>query len=164
MLANSVGVGFTGRNMNESNVFDVGAYFAQKANIKRSPRDFTPLKLQKILYYAQGWYLADKNKPLFDSPIYAWKYGPVVQKVYDYYKGRPTAHITVDEVPGNPDNLDVAEKKFLDAIWGQYGKKSAWELVGMTHVTQPWIEAFADPISDVIDNDEIRDYFLNQKI
>jgi uncharacterized phage-associated protein len=157
---------FTRRNSMDSAstaVFDITAYFAQKANVKGVKKDLTPLKLQKILYYVQGWYLADYGKPLFEDQILAWKYGPVVRKVYDYYRDHPTGHITPAEVPGNIARLDESTKIFLDTIWDQYGKKTAWELVGMTHITQPWIDAFADPLSDEISPDEIRDYFVSIK-
>ncbi|MFD2419431.1 Panacea domain-containing protein [Amycolatopsis pigmentata] len=40
------------------------------------------LKLQKLLYYAQGHYLALTGRPLFDDEIQAWSHGPVVPAVY----------------------------------------------------------------------------------
>ena len=44
------------------------------------------LKLQKMLYYMQGFHLAFFDTPLFDDEIYAWQYGPVVPSVYNEYK------------------------------------------------------------------------------
>jgi uncharacterized phage-associated protein len=140
----------------------VASYLIQKANAPRGgTKDLTPLKLQKILYYAQGWHLRECDQPLFDSKILAWKYGPVVKDIYDYYRGRPVAHITSPHLAGDDlEELDADTKKLLDKVWRQYGKRTAWELVGMTHLTQPWIDAFKDPVDDEIDNDDIRDYFL----
>ena len=40
------------------------------------------LKLQKLLYYAQAWYLALHNEPLFPESIEAWVHGPAVPPVY----------------------------------------------------------------------------------
>jgi uncharacterized phage-associated protein len=37
------------------------------------------LKLQKLLYYAQGFYLAIYGKALFEEDIVAWEHGPVVR-------------------------------------------------------------------------------------
>ncbi|MDR1035000.1 MAG: hypothetical protein LBT40_00035 [Deltaproteobacteria bacterium] len=31
--------------------------------------ELTPLKLQKILYFAQGWHLAYFDYPLFEDPV-----------------------------------------------------------------------------------------------
>ena len=42
----------------------------------------TNLKLQKTLYYVQGYYLARFGKPLFADEIVNWAYGPVVPEAY----------------------------------------------------------------------------------
>ena len=47
----------------------------------------TNLKLQKLLYFAQGWFLALYDTPLFKEEIQAWIHGPVVATVYHSYKG-----------------------------------------------------------------------------
>ncbi len=44
------------------------------------------LKLQKLLYYAQGHRLGATGEPLFSDPIQAWAHGPVVAEVYHAYK------------------------------------------------------------------------------
>ena len=41
------------------------------------------LKLQKMLYYEQGFHLAAFDTPLFDENIEAWMFGPVVPEVYE---------------------------------------------------------------------------------
>src|SRR5271165_1232342 len=44
------------------------------------------LKLQKLLYYVQGYHLAFYGSELFPDPIVAWQYGPVVEGVYHNFK------------------------------------------------------------------------------
>ena len=51
------------------------------------------LKLQKLLYYAQGFHLAIFGGPLFPESIEAWQHGPVVPEVYRYFHGQGSAHI-----------------------------------------------------------------------
>ena len=46
----------------------------------------TNMKLQKMLYYQQGFHLAYFETPLFDEDIEAWMYGPVVPSMYEKYK------------------------------------------------------------------------------
>ena len=46
----------------------------------------TNLKLQKLLYYAQGCVMALTDEPLFDEDIQAWEHGPVVPEIYHKYK------------------------------------------------------------------------------
>ena len=39
----------------------------------------TNLKLQKLLYYQQGYHLAAFGTPLFEENVESWMYGPVGQ-------------------------------------------------------------------------------------
>lgn len=48
--------------------------------------DLTNMKLNKLLYFAQGHYLQRYGKPLFDNAVEAWDHGPVVPEVYTAYK------------------------------------------------------------------------------
>ena len=48
--------------------------------------DLTNMKLNKLLYFAQGYYLKKYGRPLFDNAIEAWEHGPVVPEVYSAYK------------------------------------------------------------------------------
>lgn len=38
----------------------------------------TAMKLEKLVYYCQGWHLAREGTLLFPEPIEAWREGPVV--------------------------------------------------------------------------------------
>jgi uncharacterized phage-associated protein len=52
------------------------------------------MKLQKLLYFAYGWYYASFDTPLFNESIFAWTHGPVVAALYGVFKGygkRPIA-------------------------------------------------------------------------
>ncbi len=46
----------------------------------------TNLKLQKLIYYAQGIALGNYTEKLFGENILAWEHGPVVKEIYDKYK------------------------------------------------------------------------------
>jgi len=105
--------------------------------------DVSNLKVQKLLYYAQGNYLAQTGTPLFKDRIEAWAHGPVVQSVYRRFREYQAAAIDPDCVPDSfnwDDYQDVAS--FLQTIWNTYGEYSAWKLRNMTHTEPPWIEAF----------------------
>ena len=47
----------------------------------------THLKIQKLVYYTQAWYLANFDTPLFDEDMQAWTHGPVAPSVYEKYRG-----------------------------------------------------------------------------
>ena len=57
----------------------------------------SPLRLQKLLYYCQGWSLALLGRPLFRQPIEAWMNGPVVKDVYQKATGDRTMTFMVIE-------------------------------------------------------------------
>jgi uncharacterized phage-associated protein len=59
-----------------ADVFDVAAFFVQMANLSADDQ-MTNLKLNKLLYYAQGASLARTGNTLFNDSIEAWPYGPV---------------------------------------------------------------------------------------
>ncbi|HEN5507481.1 TPA: SocA family protein, partial [Legionella pneumophila] len=92
----------------------------------------TNLKLQKLLYYAQGWYLALYNKPLFDDKIEAWVHGPVIPAAYHSFK--QYGYGLIDEKPSFP-NLSPKIRSHLDEVIDVYGSYSAFELEHLTHQT-----------------------------
>src|SRR4051794_29818552 len=63
----------------------VADYFLAHVD-EESGDNITHLKLQKLLYYAQGFHLAIQGEPLFAEPIEAWEHGPVVCRVYHKVK------------------------------------------------------------------------------
>ena len=67
------------------NALDIAGYFL--CRIDREAGDtISPLKLQKLVYYAQAWSLVFINKPLFFQDIEAWVSGPIIRDVWNEYK------------------------------------------------------------------------------
>lgn len=109
----------------------------------------SPLKMQKIVYYAYVWTLVKNKKKLFEEPIEAWPNGPVIPSLYQNLKKYGSSPIG-DEFIGinSQDDLDLLVSKFprevkttLDEVYEEYSPKSAFELVVSTHGEKPWIEA-----------------------
>lgn len=46
----------------------------------------THTRMEKLVYYCYADYLCMYNKKLFDDKIYAFKYGPVIESIYEKYK------------------------------------------------------------------------------
>jgi uncharacterized phage-associated protein len=108
-------------------------WFAQ-----RHGDSITNLKLQKLLYYAQGWFLALYGRPLFQESLRAWVRGPVEYGVWQAFNG----------FKWNPITRDVAKPKLselaqdhLDEVIEVYGDYSAYTLERMTHNEEPWLLA-----------------------
>jgi uncharacterized phage-associated protein len=104
-----------------------------------SDDELSNMKLQKLLYYAQGHYLARHHAPLFEDPIQAWSHGPVVPKVYRAFKDFGSAAIELpDDDPFAWGDVDPETTDFLGKTWNTYGGFSAGRLRNMTHDELPW--------------------------
>jgi uncharacterized phage-associated protein len=115
-------------------------------HISRENRsEMTNLKLQKLLYYAQAWYLAIYEEVLFDEPIEAWVHGPVVPEIFRMYRHLKWSAIPGTGTPAEPD--DVAEH--LQEVWNIYGGFNATKLERLTHNEDPWKKARRGLASDV---------------
>lgn len=95
------------------------------------------LKIQKLLYYAQACSMATKNRKLFNERIEAWKFGPVVKKVYDIYKVCSNKPVTYKE----PVILDEETCILLEFVYQHFANSSPMELVEMTHQDKSYGEA-----------------------
>lgn len=122
----------------------------------------TNLKLQKLLYYAQGHYLAQAGKPLFRDTIQAWAHGPVVPAEYHRLKEYGSGPISLDAA--SPEDFDWDAYRDIEGhlikVWNTYGKYAAWALREKTHQEAPWLDAFdAGAHNVVISNDSMERFF-----
>lgn len=115
----------------------------------------TNLKLQKILYFAQAYFLAKLGRPLFSDHIEAWEYGPVVPSVYRKYRGNGSNPIISEE---DKSSLDEEDKEVLQKIWSTFGGYSASRLVDISHAHTPWRNAHETP-AKIISNKSLKDYY-----
>jgi len=98
----------------------------------------TNLKLQKLLYYAQAWYLVVYGKPLFSEDFQAWVHGPVLPSQYQRFRSYSWRPIDCELLP--PDISDDLTE-FFDQILDVFGVETANGLERMTHEEAPWINA-----------------------
>ena len=112
------------------------------------------LKLQKLVYYAQGFNLAFNGKALFKEDIFAWQHGPVVPSLYRKYSCYGNGAIPVPQIDFSL--YSKAVKELLDEIWKVFGQFSAWKLRNMTHEELPWKNT---PLNEVISHEIMENYF-----
>jgi uncharacterized phage-associated protein len=129
----------------------------------RSGGDLTShLKLQKLLYYAQGVHLAMHNKPLFSGRIEAWQHGPVCPSVYRRYRDYTSECLPLP-THFDPLSLPKEARKTLDEVHRVYGQFSAWRLREMTHSEPPWKKNFREGVMGIeIPHKDLRSYFLTR--
>ena len=124
----------------------------------------THLRLQKLVYYAQGWHLAMITKPLFSNELEAWPHGPVSPALFTKLKEYGFNAIPRAALKTDLSVLDAATRKILDDVWRVYGQFTAKRLEEMTHNERPWIEARAGlppeaKSNNKISQDVMREYF-----
>ena len=119
----------------------------------------TNLKLQKLLYYQQGFHLAFFGTPLFEESVESWMYGPVVPSVYDEYSKYGSASLPV---PTEAITLTDDEERLFNEVFDAYREFSAIGLMNKTHSERPWIEAVPHDRGTVISQDSMKAYFMTQ--
>lgn len=118
---------------------DIARYLLRLANDELEPELMTHMRLQKLLYYAQGLALAYRKERLFLDRIEAWEHGPVVASVYPRfadYKGEPIA-----PHEATPVELSSDDAEFVASVWMGFRQHSAIALRNMTHSEPPWLKA-----------------------
>jgi uncharacterized phage-associated protein len=138
---------------------------------KKDSKQLTPMQLQKLVYFAYGWYLAITGKRLINERVEAWEWGPVVPSLYSEFKrfgSDPitdlareaafqglTATLRPYRVKSGNNIEDGEALQIIRRVWEIYGKYSASQLSTMTHEpNSPWAQTPDKDIrgTDIPDN------------
>jgi len=108
------------------------------------------MKLQKLLFFAHGIYLATQGAPLIAEHPEAWQYGPVYESVYHEFKSYGSAPIqswaTDAAFTDNglittptPYPADAPVTQVVNSVLSTYGSEPAVTLSAISHVPGgPW--------------------------
>jgi uncharacterized phage-associated protein len=151
------------------NATSIANFFIRKGIEDGKPVD--QMKVQKLVYFAHGWYLAITNEPLLNEAIEAWRFGPVIPSLYHMlkYSGNQAITAIISEKELAPNDTDSELNAYLSAIWNLYSPFTGIQLSNMTHEEEtPWAKIAREfnnqiPADKDIDNEAIKQYFLNQR-
>lgn len=144
---------------------DIAKWFINSTD-RESGDAITHLKVQKLVYYAQGWALAYFDKPLFAEDLEAWAHGPVAPSVYHHF--RDTTYQAIPEQRVTRKVVGDAEA-LLESVNDKYGIYTAKRLERMTHSEEPWRRA-RDGIPpearsrNIITKDDMKSFFTALKL
>jgi len=155
-------------------VLDVSRYVINYSNEKGYC--VSNLKLQKLLYFIQAYFLVKMNNPCFHERIEAWNFGPVVPKAYHEFKIFGCADIppiktytTIDSSTSefkfetkvfSKELIGIEHRSYIDRIIDNFKDYAASDLVYITHHQRPWKDAFSRGQNTEITKDSIRSYFI----
>ena len=131
--------------------------FIKKAKIGEI-RNLTPMKLQKLMFFAQSWHCKLYEKELFEGTFERWQYGHVLPEIYHEFKpfgSREISRLGTD-IWGQERTIESSDSEvlsFLDKIIQTYGEYDGSQLSWMTH--QPQTAWSMGTIGTVISNQDL---------
>ena len=129
--------------------------------------DLSPMKLQKLMYFAQFFYLKNFEKPLIDDNFVRWKFGPVIPSLYYQlrsYQSRPVNQYIQQLIENNEvvvymmADEDYISWALIDKVINKYGYLDRLSLSALTRrENSSWSNGEIDTVitTDQMKNSEI---------
>lgn len=109
--------------------FELAGYLVQKSIDQN--KHLTNLKLQKLLYFVQLRAIQVSGKGLLSAPKFeAWKFGPVISRIYDAYC--LNAGLDIDKVEKYSGSV-MEMPRFVDEVYEHFIDASSWSMVQLAH-------------------------------
>lgn len=118
------------------------------------------LRLQKLLYFIQGYFYICYGEKCFHDKIEAWNFGPVVPIVYYQYSIYGSCIISKKEIYPTNEITDK-HKKAIDFILDKCSVFSNTELREISQNQKPWIDAYAFSFNREISERKMKEYFTS---
>lgn len=150
---------------------DIARYVINYCN--KHDYDITNLKLQKMLYFIQGGFYLQKNKPCFEDDFECWQYGPVIPSVYSDFKifgsnQLPEVHTLRKYNFEKGEYIhydwdfsfeDDSDARLVDAYIDVLSKRTTYDLVRISHNQSPWRNNYEEGKHKIIPKRELKEYF-----
>ena len=139
------------------------AFIATCAGLQNHQRGFTHMKLQKLLYYMQGFHVGKTYSPLFPEDIEAWQYGPVIRSVWYEFRENEGDDLPLDELrqlsPFPSGYFNDYQTVLLRWVYDARGSLDAITLMQWTHREPPWKDTYRPGYGAVIPLSRLKRYF-----
>ena len=143
------------------NVNDIADFFISLGNAENED-PMTNLRINKLMYFAQGWHLQRFGRPLFQEEIKAWKYGPVIESIYRRYHEAGRNIITECSPGFDISGFSPDEIQLLLDVYSKYRGYSTSRLVEKSHeANTPWTKSYVEGQDNTIAIALIKEYFDN---
>lgn len=126
----------------------------------RLGKPISNLQLQKILYYIQLNFYRHLNIQLIREEFEAWDYGPVIPKVYFYFKSYGATKIcNLYESERELFSENQIQEQLINRVIDVCTSLTAGQLVSRSHSSDsPWTKVYTQKQKNRIPNSLIREY------
>ena len=149
-------------------VIDVAGHVINRCNSRGC--GISNLKLQKVLYFIQAYFLMEKGRPCFREAIEAWNFGPVVPAAYNEFKQYGSTWIPQVTRRWNEQSREFipfaerigrADRVLIDAVADHFDGMSSPHLVSVTQNQKPWMMAYSPYKTNEITIKSMKEYFIS---
>jgi len=128
--------------------------------LANSPYGLSNRELQKLLYLAQGFHLAQVGTPLFPEELHAWKHGPVNSSIFHKYKS--LGYLSIDKPkPEALSPLAAPTLALLVGVTAAFQGVGQGRLIEWAHSDVPWASKYVEDHNVLLSKDDLRNYFVN---
>lgn len=143
---------------------DVAEWFINRTASEQG-EVISTLEVQRLVYFSQAWYLANKGRPLFEDEFEAWASGPMNPAIFERF-----ANFAYTNIPAIETSRVIkgAKLELLEEIWERYGCFKGRKLDAMSREPGgPWQTARGNLTPEaagdtVIPKSAIRKFYAKQ--
>lgn len=119
-------------------IIDVAKFILDESTRTSHP-EVSTMKLQKICYFIQGWYLAMNNgQAMFGEDFHAWKYGPACPELHDFCEDKVSVTTDSAEFANITPELSDYQKDFIRKVFVVCDPYTGLQLADMTSTHVVW--------------------------
>lgn len=150
------------------NVLDIACFIINKHNELYPQIAITNIRLQKLLYFVQAYFIIKYKEICFSEKIVAYPSGSVVIEVYEEFKkyGRgniqPVTSYGAFDIPFFENVIDTNDRELITYVINMFSDYSDSTLVDITHCQTPWKNSINKSIGTEIDVKDIENFFLGE--
>lgn len=151
------------------NVLDIACFIINKHNELYPQIGITNIRLQKLLYFVQAYFIIKYKEICFNEKIVAYPSGPVVIEVYEEFKKYGRGNIETvkyygffSENPVNDNIIHYNHKEIIRSVIEIFKDYDDSTLIDITHCQTPWKNSIYKRIGAEIEIKDIENFFLEE--
>ena len=125
--------------------------------ITRSREDntkITPYKIEFLVYFSHGWFMAVDGRLLINEEVKAWRHGPVIESIHKCFKDHKNFDKNIHD--GYSDFIKPSVIEFLEGIWSYYGHLNEVEMLSLClERDTPWDVTYERSSKELVISNEL---------